>query len=114
MASVGEIITKWSVDIWEELFDEFLKDNNCFDEFYSNKKAHIRDGGGITSHDDIFNFVMGAFTWSDTLESINFWDEIHDSWNDVIYNSKKVRNTELARKMYPKGIVYKKYLVVKK
>lgn len=102
---------------WKVIFDEFLKEHGCHDAFYKNCKENtLVSYRGL----DIFNESIGAwvlnpFDW-DMEESFNGlnWMEIDDNWEDVVDNKQFVKNTRLARKLYPKAPVYKNYILVDK
>ena len=106
MVSVGK-----DLNIWRELFNEFLKENEVYDKFQYNDTYLKNWTNNITYPEQ---FVAQPFEWGGTREGYQFWVKISKKWRSISKNNKVVKNTELARKMYPKSEVYNNYLLVKK
>jgi len=62
------------------LFFEFLQERNLFDVFIKNvKRADVLYNHPIES-DIPHCFVSSYFTWSETEQGFDFWNDIEDAW----------------------------------
>lgn len=105
---------KYDKVAWKVIFDEFLKEHGCYDAFYKNCEENKNDYyKGLDIFNDITGgWVLNSFDWN-TCEKFD-WLRIDDKWEDVVDNKQFVKNTRLARKLYPKAPVYKNYILVDK
>ncbi|MCP3683588.1 MAG: hypothetical protein GY861_12950 [bacterium] len=62
------------------IFIQFLKDNNCYDQYMANVDVPFERIMLKYSYKD---YIVGTFIWSDTPkdEGIGFWDDINNKWN---------------------------------
>lgn len=65
----------------EKLFDQFLVENNCFDEFmfeflYSNTDTY----GYFIKDNDPYHWVDAAFLWRGSFNGNTFWFKTHCKW----------------------------------
>ena len=58
------------------IFIRFLKDNNCYTQYQRNLKKYL----SIVKKFDKLHYVIAAFTWSETKEGIEFWNDIDMKW----------------------------------
>lgn len=68
------------------MFHKFLKDNDCYDQFYTNRKVAImRQYWEETPNEyDPKNFIMTAFEWTISPEGFDYWKHLHDIWKDMV------------------------------
>lgn len=69
-----------------ELFEKFLVQNKCKDEFVLNLSKNTPSDyrnktlAELKSNKDKENYISGAFNWSAASKSITFWSELHYKW----------------------------------
>ena len=65
----------------KEKFIQFLKDNNCYDQFVYNTQ-HVVCGVEIKYFrvKEARAFVSKGFIWNRTIEGFEYWVTIHNKW----------------------------------
>lgn len=71
-------------DLHVKLFIKFLKVNKCYKQFFENNKLdylpHYR------------SFIISSFSWSNTKEGHDFWENLHLKWIKVVETIKTYEN----------------------
>jgi len=74
------------------VFEQFLKDNNCRDQYWQNLQ-NIKKGGSIKRaikdnkcllREISILYITNSFLWKDSKEGHEFWSELDDKWIDLI------------------------------
>lgn len=108
---MGNMEKKINIEAWREIFDNFLEDNGYKEEFYENLMFDGKSRESLTYEGE---FVIGAFNWNSTRQSMRFWMSINEEWEDLVDNSKPVKATRLALKLYPNAPRCNNYILVEK
>lgn len=66
-------------------FTRFLKDNNCFNEYFRNYDEDFAMLSFINLlGSDYYDLFFSAFNWYEVKEGVEFWEEINDEWRRKI------------------------------
>ena len=66
-------------------FIKFLKDNNAYETFMfylNSRKGYFLTPKKFFNNTFYEDFVSNSFSWNDTLQGYNYWDELEDKWLD--------------------------------
>lgn len=88
------------------VFKEWLIANNIFETFMINIGSL-----DILERASRFEYVSSAFTWLGTAQGLKYWSGVNENWLKFC-QCKIIKKTKLSKKLYPKAIEYKNYLVV--
>ena len=67
-------------------FEEFLKENNCYEEFVENFDLNVamksidKFYSTYTESSNFDDLVSGAFQWYQSEQGDEFWEELHKKW----------------------------------
>lgn len=94
-------------NIYLGIFKEWLIKKNILDSFLIN-------GGDFKSLGCAkpFDYIMCAFVWGDVSDKKVCWSDYNVEWKEFYNSLILIKKTKLSKKLYPKAIEYKNYLVV--
>jgi len=90
----------------DNLFNYFLKQNNCLKEYNANIRVYrdskkikcfFRHTHPITKYNP-HRWIINAFKWGSTPEGVFFWSEIHDKWFNF-FEKEYLNNTSKLRRI---------------
>lgn len=65
-------------------FTRFLKDNNCFNEYFHNYDKDFAMASFINLLGcDYYDLIFSAFNWHEAKEGFGFWDKINAKWKSI-------------------------------
>ena len=78
----------------KQLFIQFLKQNNAYEEFMYNFEMHRVNPNECTTKEFFINtfygdFLTHAFYWKNTMEGHNYWAILDYKWYHKIWEQKK-------------------------
>ena len=73
-------------------FISFLKKKGCYESFKENYYLvekerpyyHHKTSVRRLFYDDVWEVILMAFDWENTLEGHHYWDAIDDDWRDLV------------------------------
>lgn len=67
---------------WCLVFEKFLSENGCFDEFYESFKNNkqYKNLNDLCKQEKPSNYIRVAFCWSDTPQGYYYWKDIEIKW----------------------------------
>ena len=72
-------------------FNKFLKENECASKFYVNRAIYVNSAVCKKAKIPVFltktipfDWVVSAFTWSDTPQERDYWVKIADKWRSYL------------------------------
>ena len=73
----------------KQLFIQFLKQNNAYEEFMYNFEMHRVNPNECTTKEFFINtfyrdFLAHAFNWKDTIQGYNYWGVLDYKWYHCI------------------------------
>lgn len=86
----------------KELFKNFLNENGVYEAFNNNCKNTDEtsiskdEDEWFKQHDRLYGFIMDAFIWKLTPEGLSFWDNLSDSWRELLHKKNIPWETTLA------------------
>lgn len=100
IAKLNIFLEKYGVvdEFWEEV-EIFKNRNNNYDLW-------------IPIESCPYDIICSSFTWSAAKRGGLFWESLHDKYERIYDSINVVKNTELARFMYPDATPYKNYLII--
>ena len=75
-------------ECWK-IFLSFLKQRKIYSLYYKNYNnfcTRHKNCRFIKDKNKYTEWVLGAFSWSSTMEGLKFWDMIHKEWLNHIRN----------------------------
>ena len=78
-----EKLTQRQKDI--RIFRKFLYDNDALEAWYKNRKNYKwRKKGSVFAPLSKERFIIGAFSWSETPEGVNYWIKLYEKWKRML------------------------------
>lgn len=80
-----------------QLFYKFLKDNNLYHLYKKNMNIRLIQDGytwyDINNINNVRAFILlsDAFSWRNTNEGYDFWNDINIKWETIIYEYYKAK-----------------------
>ena len=73
-------------EFWIEKFEQFLKDNNCYEEFEKNilELNYIKITKEVLYEDEAISFLYKSFVWCASEQEHHFWSELNEKWIKLI------------------------------
>jgi hypothetical protein len=69
----------------DEIFSNFLKDNNAYDKFIYNLEHYSFSKIKFDKLDNIKKLdYLDVFYWKNTKEGVGYWDNLNDEWEEFI------------------------------
>ena len=77
-------------------FENFLKKNDCFEDFCSGLMARHRCDFDdfVTDTIDPYDLIDRSIVWRDSPKGGAFWSKMHSWWNKSVMNNKRIVNRE--------------------
>lgn len=95
----------------KRLFFNWLAKNHILSQYKKNMRTCLNPQIGLVNtrsytqsvRENIWNnpneFILLAFTWSDTFEGREFWRLMGRAWEEYFYNYQKIRNEKTISRL---------------